>query len=131
MGELTEPEGDLYHAVARLAQRTPFVEVLAEAGTGLSIRYDGHVSRFQAPPRIRGAVMRAWTGGGWTEVSVSGVDPESVRFYEIFGNFKLAAIHVGAARSFEDGSPDLRMATMDAQVPRMLLQLERALEGEL
>ena len=59
------------------------------------------------------------------------VAPGSVRFYEIFGNFKLAAIHVGAARSFEDGSPDLRMATMGPQIPRMLLQLERALEGEL
>jgi len=59
------------------------------------------------------------------------VDPEAVRFYEIFGNFKLAAIHVGSERSFEDGSQDLRMATMSFQTPRMLLQLERALEGEL
>jgi aminoglycoside phosphotransferase (APT) family kinase protein len=59
------------------------------------------------------------------------VDPEAVRFYEIFGNFKLAAIHVGSERSFEDGSRDLRMATMSFQTPRMLLQLERSLEGEL
>ena len=90
--------------------------------------------------------MRTWTGRSplvchlitrddlyrrYGELTGVRVDPESVRFYEIFGNFKLAAIHIGAERSFEDGSADLRMATMSYQVPRMLLQLERALEGEL
>jgi aminoglycoside phosphotransferase (APT) family kinase protein len=59
------------------------------------------------------------------------VNPDAVCFYEIFGNFKLAAIHVSAERSFEDGSQDLRMAAMGNQIPRVLLQLERALEGEL
>lgn len=59
------------------------------------------------------------------------VRPESVRFYEIFGNFKLTAIHVGAEYSFERGSRDLRMAALSFQIPRMLLQLERALGGEL
>jgi len=82
MGELSDAEGDLYHTVARLAQRTPFVEVLAEAGTGLSVRFNGHTTSFQCPPRIRGAVFRAWTGSGWTEVSVSGLDAASLRFGE-------------------------------------------------
>jgi len=82
MGELSDAEDDLYHAIARLAQRTPFVEVLAEARTGLSVRYNGSLTTFQSPPRIRGAVFRAWTGAGWTEVSVSGVDAPSVRFAE-------------------------------------------------
>ncbi len=82
MGELTDAEGDVYHALARLAQRTPFVEVLAEAGTGLSVRYNGHSTTFQSPPRIRGAVFRAWTGAGWTEVSVSGLDLPTLRFAE-------------------------------------------------
>ena len=82
MGELSDAEGDLYRTVARMAQRTPFVEVLAEAGTGLSVRYNGQVTTFQAPPRIRGAVFRAWSGAGWSEVSVSGLDPATLRFAE-------------------------------------------------
>ena len=82
MGELSDAEDDLYHAIARLAQRTPFVEVLAEARIGLSVRYNGSLTTFQSPPRIRGAVFRAWTGAGWTEVSVSGVDAPSLRFAE-------------------------------------------------
>src|SRR5271157_387595 len=82
MGELSDTEGDLYHTVARLAQRTPFVELLAEASAGLSVRHNGHLTTFQRPPRIRGAVFRAWTASGWTEVSVSGLDPVSLRFAE-------------------------------------------------
>ncbi|HYB78505.1 MAG TPA: TldD/PmbA family protein [Thermoplasmata archaeon] len=82
MGELSDAEDDLYHAVARLAQRTPFVEVLAEAVSGLSVRYNGRLASYQSPPRVRGAVFRAWTGGGWTEVSVSGLDAETLRFAE-------------------------------------------------
>jgi len=82
MGELSDAEGDLYHTVARLAQRTTFVELLAEANAGLSIRHNGHLTTFQRPPRVRGAVFRAWTGSGWTEVSVSGLDPASLRFAE-------------------------------------------------
>jgi len=82
MGELSDAESHLYHTLARLAQRSPFVEVLAQAASGLSIHYDGHTTSFQAPPRIRGAVFRAWTRTGWTEASVSGLDPSSLRFAE-------------------------------------------------
>jgi TldD protein len=82
MGELSDCEGNLYHAVARLAQRTPFVEVLAEASAGLSVRVDAHITSFQTPPRLRGAVFRAWTRTGWTEVSISGLDTSSLRFAE-------------------------------------------------
>jgi TldD protein len=82
MGELADAEGHLYRTVARLAQRGPFVEVLAQAASGLSVHYDGHSSSFQAPARIRGAVFRAWTRAGWTEASVSGLEPESLRFAE-------------------------------------------------
>jgi len=82
MGELSDAEGDLYHTIARMAQRTPFVEMLAEAGTGLSVHFNGKITTFQTPPRIRGAVFRAWTGGGWSEVSVSGLDPITLRFAE-------------------------------------------------
>ncbi|HEY1197707.1 MAG TPA: TldD/PmbA family protein [Thermoplasmata archaeon] len=82
MGELSDAEGHLYDSVGRLAERGPFVEVLAEAATGLSAHYDGHTTTFQTPSRIRGAVFRAWTGTGWTEVSVSGLDAPSLRFAE-------------------------------------------------
>ncbi len=82
MGELSDAEGNLEHTVARLAQRGPFIEVLAEAAAGLSVRYDGRTTTFQTPPRLRGAVFRAWTGGGWTEVSVSGLDTASLRSAE-------------------------------------------------
>jgi len=82
MGELTDAESHLYHTVVRLAQRGPFVEVLAQAASGLSIHYDGHATSFQAPARIRGAVFRAWSRTGWTEASVSGLDPASLRFAE-------------------------------------------------
>ena len=82
MGELSDAEDDLYRAVARLSDHGPFVEVLAETATGLSVRYDGHGMSIQSPPRLRGAVFRAWTRTGWTESSVSGLDSASLRFAE-------------------------------------------------
>jgi len=82
MGELADAEANLYHTVARLAQHTPFAEVLAEAGSGLSVKSNGPITTFQGQPRIRGAVFRAWSGGGWTEVSVSGLDTGSLRYAE-------------------------------------------------
>ena len=82
MAELSDAESLLYRAVARLAERGPFVEVLAEAAIGLSVHYDGHSTSFQSPPHIRGAVFRAWTGTGWSEVSTSGLDDSSLRFAE-------------------------------------------------
>jgi hypothetical protein len=59
------------------------------------------------------------------------VDPRAVTFYEIFGTFTLAVMHVGAANCFESGNfDDLRMAAMGAQLWRLLAQLERLLSGE-
>ena len=58
------------------------------------------------------------------------VQPASVAFYELFNAFKLFVIHVGASRCFEDGKfTDLRMPAMGAQIPRVLLQIEKALEA--
>jgi TldD protein len=82
MGELSGAEESLYRLVARLAQRAPFVEVLAEAATGLSVRYDSHGTSFQSQPRMRGAVFRSWTRTGWSEVAVSGLDAASLRLAE-------------------------------------------------
>src|SRR5208282_1670498 len=82
MGELSDAESHLYHTVARLAQRGPFVEVLAQAALGLSVEAVAQTKSFQAPALFRGAVFRAWTRSGWTEASVSGLDPDSLRFAE-------------------------------------------------
>lgn len=58
------------------------------------------------------------------------VVPETVRYYEVLNNFKLFAIHAAAAGCFEAGRfNDLRMPAMGAQIPRILLQLERMIGG--
>ena len=50
-------------------------------------------------------------------------------YWEAFGTFKLAIMHYGATDCFaRRGFNDLRMAGMGAQIPRMLLQVESALE---
>ena len=57
------------------------------------------------------------------------LDQAAVRYWEAFGTFKLAVMHLGATHCYEArGFNDLRMAGMGAQIPRMLLQLETALE---
>lgn len=50
-------------------------------------------------------------------------------YWEAFGTFKLAVMHYGATDCFaRRGFNDLRMAGMGAQIPRMLLQVESAME---
>ena len=57
------------------------------------------------------------------------VDLGAVRYWEAFGTYKLAVMHYGATHCFEKrGFNDLRMAGMGAQIPRMLLQGESAME---
>lgn len=59
-----------------------------------------------------------------TEVSLA-----DMAYWEAFGTFKLAIMHYGAADCFaRRGFNDLRMAGMSAQIPRMLLQVESAME---
>jgi len=66
------------------------------------------------------------------ELAGIAVDPAAMRFYEALGTFKLAVIHVGAARCFEDGRfDDLRLAVMGVHLPRLLLQLEATIEGKI
>jgi len=101
MGELSASEDQLYRTVARLAQRGPFVEVLAQAASGLSIRHDSHGTSFQYAPRLRGAAFRAWTRTGWSEASVSGLDPTSLRSAE--GTLERALAH----RPAREGPPGL------------------------
>ena len=57
------------------------------------------------------------------------VEPRRLAYFETFGTFKLAVMHLGAFHCFDKrGFNDMRMAGMGVQIPRMLLQLERALE---
>ncbi len=57
------------------------------------------------------------------------VDERAIRFWEAFGTYKLAVMHYGAQYCFETrGYDDMRMAGMGAQIPRMLLQVESAIE---
>jgi aminoglycoside phosphotransferase (APT) family kinase protein len=54
---------------------------------------------------------------------------DAIRYWEVFGTYKLAVMHYGATHCFEmRGFNDLRMAGMGAQIPRMLLQLETAMD---
>lgn len=57
------------------------------------------------------------------------VDASRLKYFEAFGTFKLAVMHLGAFHCFNKrGFNDMRMAGMGAQIPRLLLQVERALE---
>ncbi len=57
------------------------------------------------------------------------VDLAAMRYWEAFGTYKLAVMHYGAMDCFEArGFNDLRMAGMGLQIPRMLLQVESAME---
>jgi aminoglycoside phosphotransferase (APT) family kinase protein len=57
------------------------------------------------------------------------VDLAALHYWEAFGTFKLAVMHLGASFCFETRDfNDLRMAGMGFQMPRMLLQLESVLE---
>ena len=57
------------------------------------------------------------------------LDARAVRYWEAFGTYKLAVMHYGAQYCFETrGFNDMRMAGMSAQIPRMLMQVESAME---
>lgn len=57
------------------------------------------------------------------------VDEKTLNYWEAFGAYKLAVIHLGAAHCFEHrGFNDLRMAGMGAQTARVLVEMEKAME---
>ena len=58
------------------------------------------------------------------------VELKRLNYFEAFGTFKLAVMHLGAFHCFDKrGFNDMRMAGMGAQIPRLLLQVERALQA--
>jgi aminoglycoside phosphotransferase (APT) family kinase protein len=63
--------------------------------------------------------------------TLTGFDVQAgeARYWEAFGTYKLAVMHYGAQFCFEKRDyDDMRMAGMSAQIPRMLLQVESAME---
>lgn len=65
----------------------------------------------------------------YAELSGAEVSLADMRYWEAFGTYKLAVMHYGATHCYEQrGYNDLRMAGMGAQIPRMLLQVESAME---
>ncbi|MEC9346561.1 MAG: phosphotransferase family protein [Pseudomonadota bacterium] len=63
--------------------------------------------------------------------ALAGFEPDmaAIRYWEAFGTYKLAIMHYAARHSFDAlGFNDLRLAGMAAQIPRMLLQVEQAME---
>jgi aminoglycoside phosphotransferase (APT) family kinase protein len=74
-------------------------------------------------------LTRQELGEKYAALTGAPIDPAAWRYWEAFGTFKLAVMHLGASHCFEKrGFNDLRMAGMGAQLPRMLLQLEAVLE---
>ena len=66
---------------------------------------------------------------GYNALTGFDVSARAARYWEAFGVFKLAVMHYGALCCFERrGYNDMRMAGMGAQIPRMLLQVETAME---
>lgn len=88
--------------------------------------------------------LRAWRGGSdymchlltrpelldrYNARTGLNVAERDLAYWEAFGTFKLAVMHLGAFHCFEKrGFNDMRMAGMGAQIPRLLLQVERTLE---
>ena len=65
----------------------------------------------------------------YNKLTAFDVSASAVRYWEAFGTYKLAVMHYGAQFCFERrGFNDMRMAGMGAQIPRMLLQVETAME---
>jgi aminoglycoside phosphotransferase (APT) family kinase protein len=56
------------------------------------------------------------------------VRPEVLRYYEVFGMFKIVATLVGAIRRVESGAHDVRMAAMGLQLAPRLFELNRLIK---
>ena len=86
MGPLLDSEGDLEVALQRLAGRCSYADVLAESRSGYRLRVERKVTSSQPHPRLRGAVLRAWTGERWAETVARSLDrPELVRAADALG----------------------------------------------
>jgi aminoglycoside phosphotransferase (APT) family kinase protein len=77
-------------------------------------------------PRIGGLVERERFFRRYAERAGYEPDPVVIRYYEVLGLFKSAAMLLGALRRIESGrARDVRMASMGFQVASTLLELNR------
>lgn len=117
---------------------------LVEAGRITAI-LDWELVRLGDPVEDLGYIcMQAWRGRSpymchlftreelaerYSALTGLSLDARAVRYWEAFGTYKLAVMHYGAQYCFETrGFNDMRMAGMSAQIPRMLMQVESAME---
>ncbi len=78
MEGLRAHEDDLLRALNRVAERSSFVELLAERTEGQGATVNRKVVSVTSDPGVQGVVLRAWASGRCVEVAGSGIDRDSV-----------------------------------------------------
>ena len=78
MTGLQDHEGAFGTALARMGRKTKFVELLAQGGRGEDVRVDSKSITLTPEPRLRGVVLRAWTGSRWAEAATSELGPSQL-----------------------------------------------------
>jgi len=64
-------EADLEQALARLARKTKFAELMAQGAIGEGVRVESSSITVTPEPRLQGAIFRIWTGTRWAEAATS------------------------------------------------------------
>ena len=72
----------------------------------------------------REALVRAYQDAGGAPV-----DPDSLRFWEVCGNFKLALVFITQCRAWLDGSPSLELASLGRRTAEAEQELLDLMEG--
>jgi len=78
MSDLRELEGVLAPALGRLSSRTQFAEALAQSEHGEGVTLERRTITTRREPRLRGAVLRAWSGERWIESATSTLDGHAI-----------------------------------------------------
>ncbi len=78
MSDLSGHEGELEKALARLAARAPYTELLAQRVHGEEATLDSHETTVTPQPRLQGAIFRIWDGRRWVEAASSAFDAPSL-----------------------------------------------------
>jgi aminoglycoside phosphotransferase (APT) family kinase protein len=75
---------------------------------------------------VGGVGTREALVGAYQEAGGAPVDPETLRFWEVCGNFKLALVFISQCRTWIDGVPSLELASLGrrtAEAEQELLEL--------
>lgn len=79
--------------------------------------------------RIGGMLERSAFHEGYKARTGFAVRPEVIRYYEVLGQFKLAAMFIGAVQRVEAGvARDVRMGAIGLHLAPMLMELNRLIE---